>query len=251
MDNGIPELDSRIIKVRVRGEKAVFCGPKKDEPVSYPAPTPSAARGIVEAIFWKPAIFWHVLRIHILKPIEYFQVRVNEVKSRIQETRALRQLTERIPGKKIVDPRIVIEEDRDQRHILGLKNVDYIFEIQFSFTERRGPDEPADKFYDMFVRRLNLGQCFFNPSLGRRDYPAIFEPAPEKWSVPEELAGKTISLGMMLLDQRYNGSTATPDFFEAEIKNGVLVEAGKDVLPFYACQGRFDAQSARRPLQLR
>src|SRR4029077_76399 len=142
------ELQGRVIKVRVRGRKAVFCGPKKDEPVSYPAPTPSAARGIVEAIFWKPAIFWHIHRIHILNPIRWFETRVNEVKSRIQEVRALKQLTEREPGKKIIDPRIVIEEDRDQRHILGLKDVDYIFEIQFSFTERGAPDEPAQKFYD-------------------------------------------------------------------------------------------------------
>lgn len=249
--NGIPEAQGPIIKVRIRGPKAVFCGPKKDEPVSYPAPTPSAARGIVEAIFWKPAIFWHVRRIHILKPIRWFEVRVNEVKSRIQEVRALRQLTEKEPGKKIVDPRIVIEEERDQRHILGLKDVDYVFEIQFSFTDRRSPDEPAKKFEDMFVRRMNQGQCHFNPYMGRRDYPAVFEPAPETWAPPEELAGKTISLGMMLLDQRYNGVTASPDFFEAEIKNGVLVEAGKDSLPFYSCQGRFDAQPARGSLQLR
>lgn len=228
-------LHDKIINVRVRGEKAVFCGPKKDEPVSYPAPTPSAARGIVEAIFWKPAIFWHIKRIHILNPIRHFQVRVNEVKSRIQEVRAIRAIEEKR------ESAIVIEEERDQRHILGLKNVDYIFEIQFSFTDRRHPEEPAQKFEDMFIRRLNQGQCQFTPCLGRRDYPAYFEPAPAKWAPPAELAGKTMSLGMMLLDRRYTEGTAVPDFFEAEIKNGILVEAGKDELPFYACQGRFDA----------
>jgi len=228
-------LHERIINVRVKGEKAVFCGPKKDEPVSYPAPPPSAARGIVEAIFWKPAIFWHIKRIHILNPIRHFEVRVNEVKTRIQEVRAVRAIEEKR------ESAIVIEEERDQRHILGLKNVDYIFEIQFSLTNRKYSGEPPEKFEEMFLRRLNLGQCQFTPCLGRRDYPAYFEPAPEKWEVAEELRGKTISVGMMLLDRRYNEWTAVPDFFEAEIKNGVLVEAGKDELPFYACQGRLDA----------
>lgn len=240
-----PDTFDQIIRVRVRGEKACFCGPKKDEPVSYPAPTPSAARGIMEAIFWKPAIFWHIRKIHILKPIRWFELRVNELKSRMNEVRAVRQIEE-----KKGDPRVVIEEERDQRHILGLKGVDYVFEAQFSLTSRRGVDEPAEKFRDMFERRVRLGQCFFNPSLGRRDYPAIFEPAPERFAPPAELAGKTIKLGMMLLDQRYGGGTAMPEFFDAEIKNGVLVEAGKDVLPFFACQGRLDG-SARSAVPVR
>jgi CRISPR-associated protein Cas5d len=235
-DETLPDTSDRIIRLRVRGEKAVFCGPKKDEPVSYPAPTPSAARGIMEAIFWKPAIFWHVRRIHILKPIRWFEVRVNELKGRMNETRAVKQIEE-----KRGDPRVVIEEERDQRHILGLKDVDYVFEAVFSFTSRRGIDESAEKFQEMFLRRLEKGQCFFNPYMGRRDYPAYFEPAPPRFTPPAELHGKTIDLGMMLLDQKFGNDTAVPQFFDAQIKNGVLVEAGSDTLPFFACQGRLHA----------
>lgn len=222
----MPETCNRLLYARFHGERACFCGPKKDEPVSYPAPTPSAARGMVEAIFWKPAIFWHVRRIFVLKPIRWFEIRVNEVKHRASEERE-----------------IIIEQDRDQRHILGLRDVDYVFEIQFSFTSRRGPEEDQKKFLDMFRRRLELGQCSFNPYMGRRDYPALFEPPPSRIGPPAELANRTVDVGMMLLDRQYGAKehmdgTIIPEFFPAEIRNGVLVEKGKDRLPFFASQGR-------------
>jgi CRISPR-associated protein Cas5d len=231
-----PETSQKLLYVRFRGDYACFCGPKKDEPVSYPCPTPSAARGMVEMIFWKPSIFWHVRRIFFLKPVRWFEIRVNELKSRCLPERE-----------------IVIEQDRDQRHILGLRDVDYVFEIHFSFTDRRGAEETEDKFIDMFKRRLEIGQCEKAPYLGRRDYPAVFEPPPQRIGPPPELAGRTVDVGLMHLDRQYgqywqkdgNGINVS-EFFEAEIRNGVLVEKGKDRLPFFACQGRPQALPSDR-----
>lgn len=224
----MPETSGKLLYARFHGERAVFCGPKKDEPVSYPAPTPSAARAMIEAVFWKPAIFWHVKRIFLLKPVRWFEIRVNELKSRGSP-----------------DREIVIEQDRDQRHILGLRDVDYVFEFHFSFTDRRGPEEDETKFVDMFKRRLTNGQCSFTPYMGRRDYEAYFEPPPQKMGPPPELAGRTIDVGLMHLDRHYGQywqkdgkGVNVSEFFDAEIRNGVLVEKGKDRLPFFACQGR-------------
>jgi CRISPR-associated protein Cas5d len=207
-----------VLRVRLRGEKAVFCGPKKDEPVSYPAPTPSAARAMVEAIFWKPAIFWHIRRIWVLSPIKWFDVRVNELKTRGNG----------------VDP-VYIEDEREQRHILGLRDVDYVVEFFYSFTNRRGALDTPEKFIEMMTRRIELGQCHFQPYLGRRDYEGFFEPAPpvESLKAPPDLTGKSIDLGMMLLDRHYGTGNAEPDFFHAELSDGVLVEAGGKTLPLF------------------
>jgi CRISPR-associated protein Cas5d len=195
---------------------AAFVGEKKDEPVSYPAPTPSAARSMVEAILWKPAITWHILRIHILNPIRWFTVRSNEVKSRC-------------------DPRrpIVIEKDRTQRRLTGLRNVDYVVEATYSFTKKAGPTDTVEKFTEMFLRRLEMGQCRHQPYLGRRDFPGYFEPASEDLRPAENLLGRTIDVGRMLLDRQY-GQNILPEFFDAEIKNGVLVQKGKDSLPHFS-----------------
>lgn len=224
----MPETSSQLIYARFKAEHACFCGPKKDEPVSYCAPTPSAARGMVEAILWKPAIFWHVRRIFVLNPIKWFEVRVNEVKGRCDS-----------------ETPIVVEKDRDQRHLLGLRDVDYVFELTFSFTDKRGADDDERKFVEMFRRRLELGQNRFSPYMGRRDFPAFYEPPPPSIGPPPDLAGRTVDVGMMLLDRRYGqfwdkggNGVNVPEFFPAEIRNGVLVEKGKDRLPFFACQGR-------------
>jgi CRISPR-associated protein Cas5d len=202
--------------LRVCGERAFFGREKKDEPVSYPCPSPSAARGIIEAVLWKPSIFWHIRRIVLLKPIRWFGIRVNEVKSRATPEHVL-----------------VVEEDRDQRFIHGLREVDYVIEAAFSFTERKGAEEGPEKFLDMYARRLSLGQSYFPPYLGRRDFTASFEEPPQFYSAAAELRGKTISLGMMLLDRRYSPDGIVPTYFNAEIKDGVLVEAGKETLPFF------------------
>jgi CRISPR-associated protein Cas5d len=212
------------VKVRFFGPFAAFVGEKKDEPSSFPAPTPSAARGFLEAVLWKPAIFWHIVRIFLLKPIRWFTMRTNEVADRYEEDRP-----------------IVIEHSRTQRTLTGLRDVDYVVEAGFSFTPKRRPDEPPTKFFDMLHRRVALGQCKFQPYLGRRDFTGFFEPAPENFVPDASLLGKTIDLGMMPLDRHY-GKTIVQEFFHAEIKDGVLVEKGKDALPVFYPNGEGDAR---------
>lgn len=211
-----------VLRARFFGDFAAFIGPKKDEPVSYPAPSPSAARALMEGILWKPAIRYDILRIHLLKPIQWFSSRVNEVSDRCDPSRE-----------------IVVEESRIQRRLTGLKDVDYVIEANFRSTPSTGPEETPAKFIEMFNRRLENGQCHMQPYFGRREFPAYFEPAPDEIGTPSctihtppELSGRTIDVGMMFLDRQYK-PTITSEFFHAEIKNGVLVEAGKDVLPFF------------------
>lgn len=205
-----------IYKVRFMGKMGAFIGEKKDEPVSYPAPTPSAMRSCIEAILWKPAIRWHIHRIFILNAIRWFTMRVNEVKERM--------LT--------IERPIKIEDSRTQRRLTGLRDVDYVVEASYTFTKRRGPDDTEAKFHDMFTRRLSMGQCRFQPYMGRRDFIAWFEPAPDHFQPAESLLGRTLDVGRMLLDRHYN-ETILHEFFDAEIKNGVLVEKGKDQLPVF------------------
>ena len=207
------------VHVRFFGPFAAFVGEKKDEPCSYSAPTPSAARGMLEAVLWRPAILWHILRVHILKPIRWFTMRVNEVEDRYEEGRP-----------------VVIENCRTQRTLTGLRDVDYVVEAAFSFTPKKGPEEDAKKFFDMLKRRVSLGQCRFQPYMGRRDFMAFFEPAPETFAQDTSLRGRTIDLGMMALDRHY-GKTIVQEFFRAEIKDGVLVEKGKDTLPVFYPNG--------------
>jgi CRISPR-associated protein Cas5d len=206
-----------MYKVRFMGDMAAFVGEKKDEPMSYPAPTPSAARSMIEAILWKPAIAWHIHKIHILNPIRWFTTRVNEVHSRM------------------LDPRrpIAVDADRTQRRLTGLRDVDYVVEASYTFTPRRGDSDTHMKFNDMFLRRLELGQCRHQPYLGRRDFIGYFEPAMSDIRPAENLMGRTIHVGRMLLDRHYGTGDIMSEFFNAEIQNGVLVEAGKDCLPVF------------------
>lgn len=214
-----PSVASRtrtaVLRARFFGDYAAFVGPKKDEPVSYPAPSPSAARSLMEGILWKPAIRFDILRVYLLKPIQWFAVRTNEVSDRCDPSRE-----------------IIVEESRIQRRLTGLKDVDYVVEAAFNFTPSTGPEETPTKFIEMFNRRLENGQCHMQPYFGRRQFTAFFEESPEKIEPPPELAGRKIDLGMMFLDRQYK-PVITSEYFHAEINNGVLVEAGKDVLPFF------------------
>lgn len=209
------------VKVRFFGPKACFCGPKKDEPTSYPGPTPSASRALMDSILWKPAIRWHILRVYLLSPLVWFHRQVNEIKDAASLNREI-----------VVDS----PQQRDQRTILGLKQVDFVVEAFFVFTEKRHADDNAVKFSEMFNRRLAKGQCYRQPYLGRSDFPASFEAAPEGFTPHADYLGKTIDIGSMLLDRTYGVTKCVPEFFHAEIRDGVLVEKGKDRLPYWAAQ---------------
>ncbi|MEX1244297.1 MAG: type I-C CRISPR-associated protein Cas5c [Thermoanaerobaculia bacterium] len=198
---------SPTFKVRARGPYACFTRPElKAERVSYEVMTPSAARGLLEAVLWKPAIRWSVERIHVLAPIRFEGVRRNEVSSKASIGGALGQY--------------FADEDRQQRNTVLLKDVDYVIEAHFEMTGSAGAEDNVRKFVEMFERRLARGQCFHTPYLGCREFVARVEPAPERWDVPETLREKR-DLGLMLHDLRFGADgSSKPVFFRAVMARG-------------------------------
>jgi CRISPR-associated protein Cas5d len=193
------------LELKVWGPYACFTRPEmKVERVSYPVLTPSAARGILEAIFWKPEFSWHVREIAVLKPIRYFSIVRNEVSTKMSPRR---------------DTPFYADEDRTQRHTLGLKDVAYV--IRADVVPRpHCKDDPA-KYRDQFRRRVERGQCFHRPSLGCREFAAEFgAPSPDD----RPLADLNMDLGLMLFDLQYQGDRGphVPRFFPGRLQAGVL-----------------------------
>lgn len=220
--------------LEVSGPYACFTRPEmKVERVSYDVITPSAARAIFDAILWKPAIRWHIKRIEVLAPIRWISVRRNEVG-------------------KVASPRsdgIFIEDDRQQRAGLLLRDVKYRLHAEFEFIppEKRGkvanpvpewlvdkeevadlkkPDDRNDeieaKYAAMFERRAKKGQCFNQPYLGTREFAAAFRLVDPR-AEPATPVAETRDLGWMLYDLDFSGKEPKPEFFRAEMKNGVIV----------------------------
>jgi CRISPR-associated protein Cas5d len=203
-----PPLD-----VKVWGEWACFTRPEmKVERVSYPVMTPSAARGALESIFWKPEFVWQVREIRVLKEIRYFSILRNEVNSRASD-RAARDWAKQGAGGYIAS------EDRSQRHTLALREVAYV--IRADAVPRSGNPDDAAKYRDQFRRRVQRGQCFLQPYLGCREFSAAFgEP-----TAADQPIHRTEDLGPMLLDIAYEpggGGRGQPLFFPARLENGVL-----------------------------
>jgi CRISPR-associated protein Cas5d len=200
------------VEVKVWGDFACFTRPEmKVERVTYPVPTASAARGILEAIFWKPEFAWRVLEVRVLKPIRYFSILRNEVNSRASE-RAARTWSDQGGGYDAA-------EDRAQRHTLALRDVGYVIRAQAEVRE--GVDQDPAKFRDQFRRRVASGRCFATPYLGCREFAAGFSDATGL----EQPIDVTEDLGPMLLDLDYaaDGSgRGSPRFFEARIVRGVV-----------------------------
>ena len=203
---------SPTFRVRASGPFACFTRPElKAERVSYEVLTPSAARGILDAVLWKPAIRWVIERIHVLAPIRFEAVRRNEVSGKASPRGDVDRF--------FVDD----ERNRAQRNTLLLRNVDYVVEAHFFMTPKAGPDDNLRKFVEMFERRLANGQCFHTPYLGCRECVARVEPAPERWEVPESLR-EIRDLGFILHDLVNFGpdGSATPRFFHAVLDYGRL-----------------------------
>ncbi|MFO7971964.1 MAG: type I-C CRISPR-associated protein Cas5c [Desulfobacterales bacterium] len=205
------------VKLRVWGDYALFTRPEmKVERVSYDVMTPSAARGILEAIYWKPAIRWCVDRIHVLKFIQFENIRRNELSNKVSvSANVMREGNQPVCQ--------YIENERQQRASLVLKDVDYVIEACFELT---GVDK-ADpgKHLAIFERRARKGQCFHRPYFGCREFPVNFEWCDE---IPEsELVGEE-SLGYMLHDIDF-ANEMTPQFFRAVMRNGVM-ECRKEVV---------------------
>jgi CRISPR-associated protein Cas5d len=213
------------IQLHVWGDFACFTRPEmKAERVSYDVITPSAARGILEAIYWKPQIRWVVDKIHVLKPIRFASIRRNEVGKKMPAPSA-----KVMAGEDTVLPGLFIEDERQQRTALILRNVAYLIEAHFDLLD---PAETDGKHLDMFNRRARKGQYFHHPYLGVREFPAHFalvEPAapPPPSELPPDQRDK--DLGFMLHDLEFEQDPATkkvksttPRFFRAEMHDGVI-----------------------------
>ena len=205
------------VRLHIWGPDACFTRPEmKVERVSYDAITPSAARGILEAIHWKPAIRWVVTRIHVLRPIRFSSVRRNEVGSKIPAANVRKAM-------KAGDPaslRLRVGADRQQRATVALRDVAYVIEARFERTERWGAEDSEGKHLDMFNRRARNGQCFHRPCLGVREFAADFalvepgEALPPCTIPPED---RNRDLGWMLHDIDFaNGCTSR--FFRAAME---------------------------------
>jgi len=204
------------IQLEVWGDFACFTRPEmKVERVSYDVITPSAARGIVEAIYWKPEIRWRITRIRVLRPIRFTSLRRNEVASKIPAGTAATAMK---TGRGSLG--LYIEEERQQRAATILRDVAYVIEAHFDIL---GGENNAGKHLDQFNRRARDGRCFQRPYLGCREFPAEFalvedgQPLP---AVPLELQGER-DLGYMLQDIDFDDGM-TPRFFRASLRDGVM-----------------------------
>ena len=206
------------VKLRVWGERACFTRPEmKVERVSYDVMTPSAARGILEAIHWKPAIAWRIERIRVLNPIRFETIRRNEVGSRIPSASVKRAMnagsTEGLA--------LYVDEDRQQRAATLLKDVAYVIEARLQLKDPSNPAEPIGKHLDIFNRRAAKGQCFHRPCLGTREFAADFALVEGEPPAPHvDLLGEK-DLGWMTLDIDF-ARGGRPLFFRALMCDGVI-----------------------------
>lgn len=198
------------LAVKVWGDFACFTRPElKVERVTYPVMTPSAARGILEAIFWKPECAWRVREIHVLEPVAYMSLVRNEIRRR-QSDRTAQDWARTGGG-------YDASSDREQRHTLALRKVSYL--IHADLVIRDNPRADAAKYRDQFRRRLARGQCFATPYLGTREFSAFFAPPDGT----ERAIDVTESLGRMLFDLKFGGKAgAEPIFFDAALEHGVM-----------------------------
>jgi CRISPR-associated protein Cas5d len=227
------------IKLLVWGEYGSFNRPEmKVERVSYDVMTPSAARGILEAIYWKPQMRWVVDRIHVLNPIRFTHVRRNEISVKIPVKSKTGVSAAMKAGKTPMG--LSVEEHRQQRAAMILRDVSYGIEAHvevLKLTDSTGNvlEKPEAKHLDTFRRRAERGQYFHHPYLGCREFPAEFRLVEEFPAVPDELKGDR-DLGFMLHDivflpdpggkiiesNRGRRLSAQPRFFRALMRDGVI-----------------------------
>ncbi len=208
------------IKLKVWGDYACFTRPEmKVERVSYDVMTPSAARGILEAIYWKPAIRWYIDRIHILNPIQFDNIRRNEVEGKIP----VNKIKSAMKG---ADTFLYQDsnEERQQRASYVLRDVCYGVEAHFDLTDKAGPEDTVEKHYNIALRRMRKGQYFHQPYFGCREFPVYFEFIEDV--LPKSCyVGKSQDFGFMLYDIDFENEMKAI-FFRAEMQDGVI-DVGK------------------------
>lgn len=210
-----PDVKSRPFRFKVWGRNACFTRPEmKVERVSYDVMTPSAARGVLEAILWKPAIQWKVTRIDVLNPIKWESVRRNEVGAVMSPRSACIYVD---------DPKT-----RQQRAGLFLRDVAYTIHAFFELTDKAMPEDTIVKFQEMFLRRAERGQCYHRPYLGCREFAADFEVFTNGKPLPEPIPVSQ-DLGWMLYDMDYKGKGPIARFFRASLDKGRMMIDEKEV----------------------
>jgi CRISPR-associated protein Cas5d len=207
------QVESPPLRLRAKGALACFTRPEfKVERLSYPVITPSAARGLIEAVLWKPAIAWRIQRISVLNEIRFTSFRRNEVNTRAPSPSAA------VVGNGGAIPLFFAEEDRAQRNTVALRDVDYVIQASFRLTDRAGADDNVPKFVEMFNRRVKNGQAYHQPYFGCREFPAQVMPED---GAPAPI-GDSRSIGLMLWDIIFDRKGNRPVFFDAHLQNGVL-----------------------------
>lgn len=223
--------------LEISGDYACFTRPEmKVERVSYDVMTPSAARAVFESILWKPLIRWHIRRIEVLKPIRWISLRRNEVSGVVSAANVKSAMN---AGRG--DLAQYIEDERQQRAGLFLRDVAYRVHADLDVSPNAGPDNPPVKYREMFERRAGKGQCVNQPYLGCREFAARFrliaEPAaePADWSALDEWSRAELGfdrareLGYMLYDLDFTDpADPKPLFFRARLENGVVAVPDSD-----------------------
>ncbi len=206
------------ISLEVWGDYACFSRPEmKVERVSYDVITPSAARGLIESIYWHPGLRWRIDRIRVCKPIRFTNIRRNEVKDVIS-ARTVKVAMEQKRG----DLFLSAPDSIQQRAAMILKDVRYIIDAHFELTEKAAPSDNNGKFQEITKRRIEKGQFYHQPCFGVREFPAHFRMCTEVLPCPDELKGEK-DLGWMLLDMDYRDpENIRPKFFRAVMRDGLI-----------------------------
>lgn len=204
------------VRIECWGDYACFTRPEmKVERVSYDIMTPSAARGLVEAIYWHPGMRYIIDAIGLMSPIQFTNVRRNEVKSKILSSSVLKNGTS---GESLG---IVTTQEIVQRASTILKDVHYYIDLHFKMTEKANAGDNPGKFKEMLSRRARKGQCYHQPYLGCREFPASFRLVEDDEVV--QVYPESRDLGYMLYDMDYSdGEHIIPRFFRAKLEDGVL-----------------------------
>lgn len=209
-----------MIRVEVKGEFACFSRPEfKAERVSYDVITPSAARGLLESVFWHPGMRYIVDKIYLLSEISFANIKRNEVASKVSASNVQKVINSGKGALYLATPL-----DIQQRATMLLKDVHYIIEAHFNMTEKANATDNTGKFQEMLKRRLRKGQNYHQPYLGCREFPAqvsLFEGDMNTLNLA--YADEDKDLGFMLYDMDYSDKdNITPMFFRAILKNGVI-----------------------------
>lgn len=206
------------VRLEVWGDFACFTRPElKVERFSYPVITPSAARGVLEALFWHNGLKWVIDRLYVLSKIQYANIRRNELKAKISASKVVN-----FAGKGQGELYLSARENIQQRASTVLKAPHYVIEAHFEMTGQANPSDNPGKFREMFTRRARKGQCWHMPYFGCREFPAQFRLYEDE-AIETAYPGETKDLGLMLYDIDYSDpESLQPMFFQAQMVDGVL-----------------------------